>query len=93
MQDANRETDVIHRLVHRANDWTLVHALVLTSSRANERAPLDLLSDYDVIVVVSEMRPFSHDESWLHEFGKVLLLYDLDHRVTSYLQSIRHLER
>ena len=85
MKDANREADVLHRLVQWANDRAMVRALVLTSSRANERAPLDLLSDYDVIAVVSEMRPFSHDESWLHEFGKVLVLF----RDTGQLYGLR----
>ena len=29
--------------------------MVLTSSRANDQAPVDLLSDYDVILAVPEM--------------------------------------
>ena len=76
MKDAEkRAADVIHRLVQWADSQPLVRTMVLTSSRANDRAPIDILSDYDVILVVSEIRPFSHDESWLHDFGKVLVLF------------------
>jgi len=75
MKGAGREADIIDRLVQWANSQPLVRALLLESSRASDRAPVDILSDYDVIFVVSEMRPFSHDETWLHDFGKVLVLF------------------
>src|SRR5712692_72051 len=75
MKAAERAGDVIHRLVQWADSQPLVRAMVLTSSRANDRAPVDLLSDYDVILAVSEMRPFAHEESWLQDYGKVLVLF------------------
>ncbi len=75
MKAAERAGDVTHRLVQWADSQLLVRAMVLTSSRANDRAPVDLLSDYDVILAVSEMRPFAHDERWLHDFGTVLVLF------------------
>ena len=69
-----RETDVIDRLVQWARSQQLIRALVLESSRANDRAPIDMLSDYDVLLVVSDMKPFSQHETWLQDFGKILVL-------------------
>jgi Streptomycin adenylyltransferase len=75
MKAAESAGNFINRLVQWVDSQPLVRAMVLTSSRANDRAPVDLLSDYDVILAVSEMRPFAHDESWLQDFGKVLVLF------------------
>lgn len=85
MKGADREADVIDRLVQWANSQPPVRALLLESSRASDRAQIDILSDYDVLLVVSEMSPFSHDETWLHDFGKVLVLFRDLVRICKYL--------
>jgi len=61
--------------VQWAKNQPLVRAMLLESSRASERAPVDILSDYDVLLVVSDTRPFSQDETWLQDFGKILVLF------------------
>ena len=49
--------------------------MLLTSTRARPGAPVDVLSDYDVVLVVEDIRPFSADRSWLGDFGRVLVAY------------------
>jgi aminoglycoside 6-adenylyltransferase len=49
--------------------------MLLTSTRARPRAPVDVLSDYDVVLVVEDIRPFFADRSWLEDFGRVLVAY------------------
>jgi aminoglycoside 6-adenylyltransferase len=49
--------------------------MLLTSSRANPRAEVDVLSDYDVVLAVTDIRPFFADRSWLEDFGQVLVMY------------------
>ncbi len=66
---------MIERLVHWAEGWPAVRAVLLTSSRVNPSAPVDVLSDYDVILVVTDIQPFSYDRSWLEDFGTVLVVY------------------
>ncbi len=73
MQREHPEDNVITRLVQWAEQQPLVRAMLLTSSRANPAAPVDTLSDYDIILVVSEMTPFSEDENWRHAFGTILV--------------------
>jgi aminoglycoside 6-adenylyltransferase len=67
------ERDVVERLVRWAGSDAQVRALLLTSSRANPTAPLDHLSDYDILVIVSGVRPLDEDESWLREYGTPLV--------------------
>jgi len=79
--------EVIRRLVRWADLKDAVRAMLLTSTRARPDAPVDLLSDYDVVLVVEDIRPFFEDRSWLEDFGEVLVAYwdgiepDPDHGV------------
>jgi aminoglycoside 6-adenylyltransferase len=79
--------EVLRRLVRWADHRDPVRAVLLTSSRAKPGAPVDALSDYDVLLVVEDIRPFFEDRSWLGDFGEVLVAYwdpiyaDPDHGV------------
>jgi aminoglycoside 6-adenylyltransferase len=65
----------VSRLIRWAQDRDSVRALILTSTRTLPDARPDPFSDYDVIVVVSDVRPYYEDRAWLEEFGKVLVVY------------------
>lgn len=79
--------EVLRHLVRWASLRDSVSAVLLTSSRAKPGAPVDALSDYDVLLVVEDIRPFFEDRSWLGDFGEVLVAYwgpiyaDPDHGV------------
>lgn len=66
---------VLERLVGWAAERDAVRAVLLTSTRANPHAPTDPFSDYDVILAVTDVRPFFEDRSWLGDFGPVLVVY------------------
>jgi len=53
----------------------LVRAMLLTSSRAIPQAAIDVFSDYDVILVLRDVRPFHANRTWLEAFGPVLAVY------------------
>jgi aminoglycoside 6-adenylyltransferase len=67
--------EVIRHLTRWAERRDPIRALLLTSTRANPKAPVDVLSDYDAVLVVKDVRPFFEDRSWLHDFGEVLVAY------------------
>ncbi len=69
------EDRVIKQLVHWAEQQPLVCAVILTSSRAIPHAHTDAFSDYDVILVLREIKSYYEDRSWLETFGSVLALY------------------
>jgi aminoglycoside 6-adenylyltransferase len=73
--DRSSEQAIAHRLVQWGEQQQLVRAMLLTSSRTNPSAPIDTLSDYDVVVVVTDIQPYLTDEAWLDDFGAVLVVY------------------
>jgi aminoglycoside 6-adenylyltransferase len=75
MNDITKENELLHRLTQWAEAQASVRAMLLTSSRINPNAPVDLFSDYDIILVVRDIHPFFEDRTWLEDFGKVLVVY------------------
>src|SRR5262245_31384538 len=75
MNEVYQSSDVIRRLIQWAEDQVSVRAMLLTSTRAVPNAAVDILSDYDVILVVMDIHPFSEDRSWIQDFGQVLVAY------------------
>jgi aminoglycoside 6-adenylyltransferase len=49
--------------------------MLLTSSRASPSGVVDLFSDYDLILILTDIMPFCDDRTWLEDFGPVLALY------------------
>jgi len=74
-QNQQDPDDVIKKLVDWGEKQETVRAMLLTSTRAVPHAPLDELSDYDVVLVVKDPHPFHTDRSWLNDFGTVLVAY------------------
>ena len=66
---------VIQKLVRWGENHSCVRAMLLTSTRAIPDAQLDLFSDYDLILVVTDVAPYYESRTWLDEFGPVLVVY------------------
>ncbi len=66
---------VIGRLVAWAEQRISIRAVLLTSTRAVPDAVTDILSDYDVILIVDDIQPFVTDRAWLNDFGEVLVVF------------------
>lgn len=66
---------VLRHLIGWADGRPSVRAMLLTSTRARPHAAVDILSDYDVVLVVEDILPFFEDRSWLKDFGEVLVAY------------------
>jgi aminoglycoside 6-adenylyltransferase len=66
---------VIDRLVAWGHAQDPVRAMLLTSTRAIPGGSVDQLSDYDLILVVRDIRPYHADRRWIDEFGDVLVAW------------------
>ncbi|MEE8573074.1 MAG: aminoglycoside 6-adenylyltransferase, partial [Gemmatimonadota bacterium] len=75
MLDPPSHDQVVSSLVRWGEERAAVRAIILTSTRANPRAHVDPFSDYDVIVAVTDVRPFYEKRTWLDNFGPVLAVY------------------
>lgn len=66
-------------IIQQIQQWAIqepsIRAVVLTSSRAVPHAQLDAFSDYDVILALTDIRPFFENRAWLETFGSVLAVY------------------
>jgi aminoglycoside 6-adenylyltransferase len=58
-----------------AENQPAVRAAILTSTLAIPGAPVDVFSDYDIILVLTDITPFWAGRGWLAAFGEVLALY------------------
>ena len=75
MKHSEQAREVITKLVRWGAERAVVRAVLLTSTRARSNTQVDLFSDYDVILAVTDVRPFYEDRSWLEDFGRVLVVY------------------
>src|SRR5215216_1713350 len=73
MTDREPGPDFIGRLVAWAEENELIRASLLTSTRAVQSGSVDPLSDYDVILYVSDTEPFGDRDRWLPDLGTVLV--------------------
>jgi len=71
------EDSIIERMVEWARERDAVRAMLLTSTRAIPGGNVDALYDYDVILVVREVRPLAGDHlrEWIGNFGEVLVAW------------------
>lgn len=68
------EREVLDQVLNFAAADARIRAVLLNGSRVNPAHPPDLLSDYDVLLSVSDPDSFARDESWMRRFGDVLLI-------------------
>ncbi len=67
--------DATPKLARWAEQHASIRAMLITSTRAIPGASTDILSDYDVILVVEDIHPWVEDHAWLEDFGEVLVGY------------------
>lgn len=79
MENTPENLQPAHDATHTIIQWAMaqdpIRAVLLTSTRAIPDSPVDVLSDYDVILVVRDIHPFVADRSWLDTFGEILVTY------------------
>jgi aminoglycoside 6-adenylyltransferase len=75
MINSHPAREVLNTIIQWANGKDEIRAVLLTSTRAVPNAHVDILSDYDVILIVRDIQPFVSDKTWLNDFGDVLVVY------------------
>jgi aminoglycoside 6-adenylyltransferase len=66
---------VIAAIVKWARCHPLIRACIITSTRAIPHATIDALSDYDIILICTDIQPLTGDHAWIDAFGDVLISY------------------
>lgn len=63
------------RLIAWAEQRDFVRAMLITSTRADPAAAVDAYSDYDIVLVVADVRAMHINRNWLADFGPVMVSY------------------
>lgn len=85
-----QERDVLEQLVAWGSMQPLIRAMILTSTRCRPDGPVDLLSDYDLILAVSDIGSFAFEDAWINGYGKPMTRWgdqNKMHDLTTYFRS------
>ncbi len=82
------DNEVLEAVVSWGKENKDVRTILLTGSRANPAARVDLFSDYDIELVVNNPNLYLNNEAWLTAFGEPLAIIRVDE--TFYLRMITY---
>ncbi len=68
-----------------------IRAAILTSSRVVPESVVDPLSDYDIELYVSDLKPFQMNDDWLQAFGSIMARWPLTPSSTLHKEWITRL--
>jgi len=91
MMHVPQEKEVVEKLVSWGTAHPLVRAMILTSSRTRPDGPVDPHSDYDLILVVSDVRPFAFEDAWISEYGRPMVRWGdqgEEHGLATYFRGV-----
>ncbi len=68
------EQEMFHLIINIAKQDPRIQGVYMNGSRTNTHAPKDIFQDYDIVYVVSEIKPFYENETWIDCFGERLYM-------------------
>jgi aminoglycoside 6-adenylyltransferase len=72
------EHEMLHTILHFAQEDERVRAVILNGSRANPHASRDIFQDYDIVFLVSSMDSFIQERRWINHFGELIIMQTPD---------------
>lgn len=86
-----QEKDVLAQLLTWGAAHPLIRAMILTSTRTRPGGPVDLLSDYDLILAVSDVGPFASDTAWISDYAQPMVRWSDQstmYELTTYFRGV-----
>jgi aminoglycoside 6-adenylyltransferase len=68
------EQEIMDLILDTARGDRRIRAVILNGSRANPNAPRDPFQDFDILYLVTDIAPFSHNLEWIKHFGELMIL-------------------
>lgn len=72
------EQEVLNQLSDYAKSNENVRIVILNGSRVNDNAPKDIFCDYDILFGVRDPKLFLNDQSWIRNFGELIIMQQND---------------
>jgi aminoglycoside 6-adenylyltransferase len=85
------ETAVLERIVGWAKGLPTIRAVMMSSSRTRPDGPVDILSDYDIILAVTNSEEFGSDDAWQATYGPPMVRWgdqDEMYGLTTYFRGV-----
>jgi len=68
------EQQMLALIIRTAQNDERIRAVIMNGSRTNPDAPRDIFQDFDIVYVVTDVRPFRDDPTWINRFGERMIL-------------------
>jgi aminoglycoside 6-adenylyltransferase len=78
MSSMRTENQVIDQLLAFARDRAEIRAVTMNGSRVNPNMAKDVFCDYDVVYFTTDPGLFWADQSWIKQFGELIILQQND---------------
>jgi aminoglycoside 6-adenylyltransferase len=68
------EAEMLELILRTAREDDRIRAVIMNGSRVNPDAPRDIFQDYDIVYIVTDVEPFTHNLEWIERFGELMIL-------------------
>ena len=68
------EQEMMNLIMDTAKNDQRIRAVIMNGSRVNPNAKKDFFQDFDIIYVVTSIRSFVSDHSWIRIFGDIMIM-------------------
>lgn len=68
------EQEMLDLILGTARADDRIRAVIMNGSRVNPNAPRDILQDFDILYIVTEVESFKADPAWIDRFGAIMIL-------------------
>ncbi len=68
------EREMLDLILGTARGDDRIRAVVMNGSRVNPNVPKDMFQDFDIVYVVTDVRSFTADHSWVDRFGERMIM-------------------
>src|SRR5512133_3900497 len=68
------EQQIFDLILETARCDERIRAVIMNGSRANPNAPHDPFQDFDIVYIVTDVEPFTHNLEWIQRFGEMMIL-------------------
>ncbi len=72
------EEDIFDLILTTARQDDRIRAVILNGSRANPNISPDPFQDFDVVYIVTKLKPFVENPGWIEVFGELMILQTPD---------------
>ncbi len=76
--------EMMQLILGHARENDRIRAVYMNGSRTNPNAKPDIFQDYDIVYVVTDVRPFVDDKAWLTRFGELCVMQEPDATALPY---------